>query len=445
MSHHPNDPDILEQTLDCYDPAERSAALRTLLQQAERGEIQLPAAGSAVNLHAHTFYSYNAYGYSPTGFAWRARKAGLAAGGIVDFDTLDGVIEFLGAARAVGLPAVAGIETRVFVPTFAARVINSPGEPGIAYHLGMGFVAGPATPAQSEFVARLRRIAADRNRGIVARVNPVLAPVELDYRRDVERLTPRGNATERHLCLAYARMARARFGDGPALAAYWSERLGCDAAKLDLPEGPKLQGEIRSKLMKRGGAGYVAPDQGAFPTLEEMNRFVAGAGAIPTIAWLDGTTEGEQAMDELMDVGAASGSVALNIIPDRNYTPGREDGKLRNLREVIARAQARHWPIFVGTEMNSPGNKFVDDFDSAELSPFVPEFLRGARIAWAHTALQAAGGMGFVSDWAQRFLPGLRERSDFFAEAGARLDPREGCPTEAANPARSPEQVLSAL
>ncbi len=445
MSHHPDHPDVLEATLDCYDPAERSAALRTLLQQAERGEIRLPAAGTAVNLHAHTFYSYNAYGYSPTGFAWRARKVGLAAGGIVDFDTLDGVEEFLSASRAVGLPAVAGIETRVFAPPFAARVINSPGEPGIAYHMGVGFITGPATPAQAEFVARLRRIAADRNRGIVARVNPVLSPVELDYRRDVESLTPRGNATERHLCLAYARKARARFGDGAELAAFWSDRLGCDAAGLDLPEGPRLQGEIRAKLMKRGGVGYVAPDQGAFPTLEEMNRFVAGAGAIPTIAWLDGTTEGERAIDEWMDLGAASGVVALNIIPDRNFTPGKEDAKLQNLRDVIARARARHWPIFVGTEMNSPGNKFVDAFEAAELSPFVPEFLRGARIAWAHTALQAAGGMGFVSDWARRRLPGLRERSDFYAEAGARLAPKEGCPPGAADPTRSPAQVLAAI
>lgn len=445
MSHHPDDPEVLEQTLDCFDPAERNTALRALAEKAERGEILLSPVRDAVNLHAHTFYSFNAYGYSPTGFAWRARKAGLAAGGIVDFDTLDGVEEFLGATRVVGLPAVAGIETRVFVSPFSTRVINSPGEPGIAYHMGVGFVAGPATTAQADFIARLRRISADRNRGIISRVNPVLAPVELDYRRDVERLTPRGNATERHICLAYARKARARFGEGPALAEFWSKRLGVDAAKLDLPEGPKLQGEIRARLMKRGGVGYVPPDQGAFPTLEEMNRFTLAAGAIPTIAWLDGTSEGERALDEWFDFGAASGVVALNIIPDRNYTPGREDEKLRNLREVIARARERHWPIFVGTEMNSPGNKFVDNFESAELAPFVPEFMKGARIAWAHTALQAAGGMGYVSDWARRFLPDLRARSEFFEAAGRRLDPRAGCPAAAADPTLTPDQVLAAL
>ena len=40
--------------------------------------------------------------------------------------------------------------------------------------------------------------------------------------------------------------------------------------------------------MKRGGVGYVAPDRGSFPEMAKMNRFVAEAGAIPTVAWLDG-------------------------------------------------------------------------------------------------------------------------------------------------------------
>ena len=40
--------------------------------------------------------------------------------------------------------------------------------------------------------------------------------------------------------------------------------------------------------MKQGGVGYVAPDRGSFPEMAKMNRFVAEAGAIPTVAWLDG-------------------------------------------------------------------------------------------------------------------------------------------------------------
>jgi len=443
--HHDDDPEVLEQTLDCFDPAERRAALELLMVQAEAGALPLPVPRPAVNLHAHTFYSYNAYGYSPTGFAWRARRAGLSAGGIVDFDVLDGVDEFLAAARRVGLPACAGIETRVFVGPFADRVINSPGEPGIAYHLGMGFVTSRPTSAQAAFLARLHRIAAERNRTIVERVNAALSPIAIDYDKEVRPLTPRGNATERHLCLAYARKARQRFPSERDLARFWSEKLGTDAAGLDLPEGPKLQGEIRSRLMKRGGAGYVAPDQGAFPTLEEMNRFVLSAGAIPTVAWLDGTSEGERSLKEWLDLAANSGAAALTIIPARNYTPGKPDSKLQYLHATVGEAERRGWPVFVGTEMNSPGNRFVDDFEAPELAPLKPVFLKGGRVAAAHTALQSAAGMGYLSEWASRHLPKLSDRLAFFDEAGHQLDPRREMPRSAVDPALEPEQVLARL
>ena len=42
--------------------------------------------------------------------------------------------------------------------------------------------------------------------------------------------------------------------------------------------------------------------------------------------------------------------------------------------------------------MNAPGQKFVDDFASAELTPYVPLFLRSAQIVYAHTLLQRYHG-----------------------------------------------------
>ena len=72
-----------------------------------------------------------------------ARKAGLAFAGIVDFDVLDGADEFLAAGRLIGLKTCVSLESRVFVPEFATRVINSPGEPGVSYHMGVGF-PGPS-------------------------------------------------------------------------------------------------------------------------------------------------------------------------------------------------------------------------------------------------------------------------------------------------------------
>jgi hypothetical protein len=68
----------LEQQLDSFDLAERRQALSALCDKVKSGDIELPRAGRFVNMHCHTFFSYNTYGYSPTKFAWLARKAGLA-------------------------------------------------------------------------------------------------------------------------------------------------------------------------------------------------------------------------------------------------------------------------------------------------------------------------------------------------------------------------------
>jgi hypothetical protein len=97
----------LERQLDDFDRSRRSEALASLWRAVQRGEDALPDPGADVNLHAHTFFSYNAYGYSPSKFAWLARKAGLAVAGIVDFDVLDGVDEFLDAGRQIGLKCCA--------------------------------------------------------------------------------------------------------------------------------------------------------------------------------------------------------------------------------------------------------------------------------------------------------------------------------------------------
>jgi len=56
-----------------------------------------------------------------------------------------------------------------------------------------------------DFLSYLKKIAQERNRGLMERVNKYLRPVELDYEQDVVALTPAGNPTERHLCLAFAR------------------------------------------------------------------------------------------------------------------------------------------------------------------------------------------------------------------------------------------------
>jgi hypothetical protein len=400
----------LEQQLDSFDAAQRKDALAKLWDLAKAGKIEFAKTTTDVNLHAHTFFSYNAYGYSPSKFAWLARKRGLAVAGIIDFDVLDAFEEFWAAGKLIGLKRCASIESRTYLPEFSTRVVNSPGEPGVAYNIGVGFPRA----IQHPLLGQMRRTSEQRNRELVRRVNNFLKPVELDYDKDVLPLTPNGNATERHICEAYSKRGDANF---------WKEKLGdCPA------DAGKLQALIRAKTMKSGGAGYVQPDKGSFPLMTDMNRFILEAGAIPTLGWVDGTSEGEKAIEELFETVMSSGAAAINIIPDRNYTPGVKDEKLKNLYDVVALAGKFGFPVIVGTEMNAPGNKFVDSFGTAELKPLAPIFLKGARIVYAHSVLQRESGLGYLSDWAKKKFATIPAKNDFFEKLGRQLQPaKEDC------------------
>ena len=432
----------LEQQLDSFDPAERKGALLGLLERVKTGEITFCDSGKHINLHCHTFFSYNAYGYSPTKFAWLARKAGLAVVGTTDFDVLDALDEFREACRLLGLKGCSGMETRVYVPEFATRVINSPGEPGISYHMGVGFPSSKVPKSQESFLRGLKNTAQQRNRELMQRVNRYLSPIELDYERDVLILTPAGNATERHMCLAYARKAVDIIGQSHKLIEFWSQKLGVDPVRLGLPEGRDLLNTIRAKTMKRGGVGYVQPDKGSFPLMADTNHFILAAGGMPVHTWLDGSSDGEQAIEELLDVAISTGAVAINVIPDRNYTPGAQDQKVKNLYRVIEVAQRRHLVVVEGTEMNSPGQKFVDDFNTKELSPLLPVFLKGAHIVYAHSVLQRQCGLGYTSAWADKHFGTAERKNAFFEQVGATLTPRQEDGLVSLTDTASPRDVL---
>jgi hypothetical protein len=432
----------LERKLDSFDGGQRRAALLELCERAGAGQVELPEIGTDVNIHCHTFFSYNTYGYSPSKFAWLARKAGLAVAGVVDFDVLDALEEFLDACQLLGLKGTAGLESRVFVPEFADKVINSPGEPGISYHMGVGFPTASVPDNQQEFLAGLRETAQGRNQDLMERVNAHLRPVELDYEQDVRVLTPSGNATERHMCLAYARKAMEVLGSADKAANFWSEKLGVEVKTPDLPESRALLDAIRAKTMKRGGVGYVQPDHGSFPRMADLNGFILASGGIPVHTWLDGTSDGEQEIEGLLDVAMSTGAAAINVIPDRNYTPGSPDEKLKNLYDVVEVAQKRHLPVVMGTEMNSPGQKFVDDFQSDELKPLVPVFLKGAHIVYAHSVLQRQSGLGYTSDWAGKNFDDIVAKNDFFEELGRSLQPEREDSLGGLSDDAAPQQIL---
>jgi hypothetical protein len=439
----------LESRLNSFEAEIRAAALRDLLALAEAGEIDLPAHSGVANMHCHTFFSFNAYGHSPTSIAWLAKRRGWRAAGVVDFDVLDGVDEFLTACEQAAVRGSTGIETRVFVPEYAEQEINSPGEPGVCYHMGIGFAGDQVPAAVVPILADLGQRADARNQAILARVNPYLDPVTIDYEADVLPLTPAGHPTERHMVVAYIQAAEETLSDPTA---FWAGKLGVaqDQMATIMADLPTFQNLMRAKLMKRGSVGYVQPESGMFPSLEEFHRLIIACDALPCAAWLDGTTTVERDPEEWLGFLIDKGVVALNIIPDRNWNiadPATRQRKVENLYRVVELAQALDLPLNIGTEMNSFGQKYVDDLDAPELAPVRTAFLEGAHFVCGHTVLQRVLGLGYQSEWAQAHLPSRRERNQFYSRMGHLVLPgREGTASlRELDPGLSPAGMVSSL
>ena len=372
----------LEVRLNDFDPAVRKAALLEVKTAFENGLLEAAPASDIHNMHCHSFFSYNGYGYSPSYIVYLAKKMGFYAVGLVDFDVLDGVDEFQEALKLLDVRGTCGMETRAFIPELADKEINSPGEPGIAYHLGCGFVSGKVPAEQQAFADMLRKNANNRTRKVVELVNGYLAPAVIDFDAVAKKYTPFGNVTERHVCSAYRDAAAAIFTDKAELAEFWSEKLAVDVAEAEkLIDNPvKLEGVIRSKTMKSGGVGYVKPSPESFPSLEDMNKFIAGCGAVPTLAWLNGLSAGENALDELLALHKKYGTKAATLIPARNVagsTPEKSAALQAELDRFIGACVKADLPLLAGTEMNAPGQLLVDNFDDPALAKHIDALKKG--------------------------------------------------------------------
>jgi len=410
-----------------------AAARRVALDQLFVAGPTCPPTTSWVNMHMHTFFSFNGEGFSPSRLAWEARHHGLYAIAICDFDVLHGLREFLGVGSRLGMRSAVGFESRTFFAEFAEHEINSPGEPGVFYFMGMGFVQEP--PADSDagrFFADMLARSHQRNRDLIARVNGSLGDLELDYETNVLPLTPRGNATERHIVRAYHEKALADNGDDPAAAAaYWAGKLGLDsdAATARIGDTNGFLDLLRSKLMKRGGLGYAQPTRETFPHLDDVIAMILACEAIPMSTWLDGTSPGEADPAAQLECLMAKGVAAVNIIPDRNWNIKDPDDRARKVAELnryVEVADGLDLPINVGTELNKPGQPLVDGFEAEPMKPLLPIFLRGAEVMIGHTRLLQHAGFSYVGEAAAAEFPDRKARNDFFAAVGRLLSPDAG-------------------
>jgi hypothetical protein len=219
-------------------------------------------------------------------------------------------------------------------------------------------------------------------------------------------LTPRGNATERHV----ARAALARLRE---VAAEHGLELGeaiqrcCGATPPAAADDAALQNFLRAKLLKAGMPCYVAETEDAFISSSELRAMFLAFGSIPTYPILGNpVTPGERDVEALLDRLEASGFYAVEVIPHRNT---RE-----RLSEIVGAARRRWWPVFNGTEHNTPESRPL--LDPFALDPeFEPWFRQSAALLIAHQQRAGRGEPGFVDENGCPSIADARRRFESFS------------------------------
>jgi hypothetical protein len=373
-----------------------------------------PKPRRGTNGHIHTSESFSVF-RSPTEAVWQAAREGIAVLGINDHYTVAGHEEFRRACEVAGISATFSLEAVAMDRDAAEAGIktNDPDNPGRVYLCGKGVTRTPADASpEMRSLARMRAALEGRNHEITAKVDKLfhdrLGESGPSW-NDVVALTPRGNATERHV--AYAVLLRLR-----DLAAKQRRPLPdlvatcCGTAPPAQGDDATLQIFLRAKLLKAGSPCYVPENADAFVSVAELRRIFLAFGSIPTYPVLGNPIlAGEKNIESLLDRLEGQEFYAVEVIPHRNT---RE-----RLEEIVFAAQRRWWPVFNGTEHNTPETRPL--LDPYALDPeFEPWFRRSTALLLGHQRSVAKGKPGFVDLEGRPTVSDPKTRFEHFSLAG---------------------------
>jgi hypothetical protein len=361
--------------------------------------VDLAAAQNVRIVGATNYYDYGVYG----AFAARARRAGIFP--------LFG-LEIISLEDAL-------VRDRVLV--------NDPGNPGRMYVCGKGAVGVAApSPRAAALLATIRRNDTGRMAEMTARTARLFAAAGLDTGLDagavIDRIVarhgvPRETVTiqERHIAMAFQEALFDRLAPA-ARAARLAEVFGapCEAPPDD---AVKVQGEIRSRLLKAGKPAFVKETFLGFAEAYELILALRAVPCYPTLAdGADPVCAYEDPPEALIERMRDRKLFMAEYIPVRN-TPAV-------LRRYVAAVRAAGIPVVAGTEHNTldllpiepacvGGAPIPDDLRAI--------FLEGARVVAAHQFLAVHGTCGYV-DAEGALNPDYRsdeERIAAFAALGA--------------------------
>ena len=282
-----------------------------------------------VNAHLHTPYSFSAFTDVKQALDMAAQE-GVKVVGINDFYSTDGYLEWreeCGLRRLFPLFNIEFISLNAEDQAAGLRV-NDPNNPGRTYISGKG-LACPVT-LQGEEARQLAAVKAESNaqvKRMCAKLNAHLAAVGEEFSLDfaqIEKDLTRGSIRERHLAKALRLAVDAHSCCEHCKMGHYSKIFG-QPAKADVNDAAAIENEIRSRLLKAGGAAFVPEDPKAFLPMETVQRIIEAAGGIPTYPFLGDDAKGnftdfEKDLQKAADTLKKRGFRSVEFITTRNTT-----------------------------------------------------------------------------------------------------------------------------
>lgn len=358
-----------------------------------------------VNAHLHTPYSFSAFSDVKQALDMAASE-GVKVVGINDFYSMDGYKEWKEGCAERALFPLFGIEfISLNAEDQAAGLrVNDPNNPGRTYISGKGLAypvilsgeeARQLADVKAESNAQVERMCAKLNEHLKA----VGEEFTLDFAQIARELT-HGSIRERHLAkalrLAVERAATTGVSDAQAnrkasasglqSAAEHYERIFGQPAKSDVSNVAAIENEIRSRLLKAGGAAFVPEDPKAFLPMTTVQRIIEAAGGIPTYPFLADDAKGnftdfEGDLQKAADTLKKRGFRSVEFITTRNTTAV--------LEQYAGYLEDEGFIVSFGSEHNTPAMEPVKlrTRDAADLSDKLKAInYRGACAIAAHQA-----------------------------------------------------------
>jgi hypothetical protein len=354
-----------------------------------------------LNGHIHTPYSFSAFDNISQIFEM-ARKENIRAVGINDFIVTDGYASFHDEAIVAKVFPLFNIEFMGLLKEEQSKGIkvNDPSNPGRTYFSGKGLDFPSIPGAETDVI--LKRVKEESNRQtaeMIGRLDNYLksinAPFSLSF-DEVKSKYARDLVRERHIAKALRLKVFESFEGEKDRFELLSKIFGGKPVESSLDDINGLENEIRSKLLKAGGAAFVPEDDNAFLEIGQVIDIIVKMGGIPCYPVLlddknGKCTDFESDFEQLRITLRKMGVHSIELIPGRN--------DINILKKFVRVFHEDNFVITFGTEHNTPEliPLKVDTRGHVDLDNELKEIsYQGACVIAAHQYLKAKGNEGYI-------------------------------------------------